>query len=455
MPSWGAEGYVTDFGDVSTEIGEDICGESLKHVTKNGWDKNADDIAWRFLMLCTGGNYDQLEYDVGAHNIRNATEGITAMQFFVKDPPSRDAVYASGRKPFGNKSDVIDALLKGYDMSVVFANEQPTRMDNLNISDSGEVSGQNIWQISAVKKRDHFEFISDSDWGYSLYSTNSYYDISVWKMGEHDYVNRISGYGTLKWFADSCWRHVYTNDENGKRVSGSLDQLTTAVDSGHRVKVIIGNYSIEADNVMTFRGRVIAQTLNEVTKEDAQHLKDDLAWVWKMVHTTGTVRTRSYLVGSATNAGDATEQKTISWFIDTRPWKMVLSQARNGRVKSGSKAELRNAVKNGASVRVAIKACGCNRFSRGGAWRGCKGWFVIGANDVELGPSGDVAAQAVTSVGAEEAGSTDCKIKDDPYRRFMVISTKGGVDIARWRVGQHTSDGHVTEHAKVNWFVSQ
>ncbi|XP_041369916.1 uncharacterized protein LOC121383885 [Gigantopelta aegis] len=239
------------------------------------------------------------------------------------------------------------------------------------------------------------------------------------------------------------------------------------VKSGHRVKIVIGNFSMETDNVRVDRGQVSAQLLNQLSRQDALSFTSDIYWVWQMVHTTETVRTRTYFVGNVTNNGDTLEKKTVNWFVDTRRWKKVLSTKHNGLVKSGSKTELRNVIQNGASVRVALQSFGCSRFRRGQdesdgsseehggqKHRNCKGWFVIRADELELGSSGEVAAQSVMSVSTEAAEWKEFQIKDDPFWRFMVVTIQSRVDVSQWRVGAHIDDGHFSEKAKVNWFVN-
>ena len=162
-----------------------------------------------------------------------------------------------------------------------------------------------------------------------------------------------------EWFADGCCRHVFTHDTKGIRICGSRDALVSALMSGHRVRFQIPEwdyYTVEADNLSVQSGHVTVQALKQVSKNGLTGFNSDSYWYWFMVSTTGTLRATRYNVGEHKHRGDSTYKLTVTWFVDTRVWKHVLSNDASGSVLNGSRLNLVHAVKTGADVQCTLCA---------------------------------------------------------------------------------------------------
>ena len=53
-------------------------------------------------------------------------------------------------------------------------------------------------------------------------------------------------------------------------------------------------------------------------------LLPDTAFQWVIAHTSGTVRSYQYSIGS-TSRKEADDYKDMSWSVDTRPWQVIVT----------------------------------------------------------------------------------------------------------------------------------
>ena len=463
MPTWGTGGFAMDLGDVrelDTSGDSVMCGQTLKHVTKQSWDTFPHLPLWRFFVICTSGEYHELTYDIGRAKKGRDNIQKTGIQWFVKNTPCNEKVVTNENlvnvNPM-NLEDLRRAVLTGYDIRIKTGSGDKTKsvlQNSVEITNGRDVAGQNIWQMVTQFVGKHVEFSDNLKWQFTISSTEGTLDKSLWVVGEHTPAGLDTEDLFGDWYVDPCWQHVYTNDEHGNEVDGSLEFLKVAVDAGHRVKVVIGNLSMEASNVQISTVHVRAQFLDRLTKESPKYFTNEAKYIWQMVHTTGKVLTRKFYVGSTTIDRTNEEMTTIRWFIDSRSWKKVLSTDSTGAITFGSKAELRKAILKGAAVRVAIQVCTLTRATPRSRYRRVCEWMYMNADNVELGPNEEVAAQLTRRVSTKQVNTQESDIKATPSWEFTIVTTKSIIHYAKMRVGEHINDGQVLAYSLVSWFVS-
>ena len=161
-----------------------------------------------------------------------------------------------------------------------------------------------------------------------------------------------------------------------------------------------------------------------------------------MVSTTGTVRATRYNVGQHRHRGDSTYKLTIKWFIDTRSWTHILSNDPSGKILSGDRSTLLDAVRNGADTR-----CVQGIEKQGYAYE---------AQNLAISPDGNnVAAQAISHISMMSAPNPEeVKIQSNAYWWFTIVSTTGLREMSRWTVGEHVDRGHTSDRVGQKWFVN-
>ena len=263
--------------------------------------------------------------------------------------------------------------------------------------------------------------------------------MSRWLVGEHTSPSSDTVDVPSVWYVDSCWKHVYTHDSNGQQLSGSLADLIAAVEAGHRVKLLIGSESIEPSMLVIRNGVVNAVLLDSVSKAGLRAFPSKVYWFWRMVSSTGSEKLVRYNVGDISSLSRSTRTQKMSWFIDERHWQHVLSVSNTGQVQSGSKPDLENAVRSGASVRLIKEISG--------------GYVVLEVDNLAIAFDGNIGAMNVRALGFELDGDSEIDFPASPYWDFTITKTDGSIQVSRWTVGKHTNRGRVPETANIQWFV--
>ena len=124
-----------------------------------------------------------------------------------------------------------------------------------------------------------------------------------------------------KLFHQCCWQHVYTNDENGKRVYGRIENLISALRSGSEVRIEI-NYGkdflliSEANNIWIKDS--VVYTLNSSligVHFQGDRLIFDTYYYWFIVDTNGRMDKIRWNVGEPIMRGHDTQNVPVKWFI--------------------------------------------------------------------------------------------------------------------------------------------
>jgi len=435
-------------------LDDNVFAQLLQSVSKASWDTFQNNAYWFWMIVSTNGLRQMTRYNVGAHVHRGTNTDRVSIKWYVKladilAHPSYSNL-ADGERVEGESCDIETSVQKGHEIRCVSNKGRVSPLHNVAIESIGGegvkfIVGQNVAEVSMSKSGDRYIFQSNAYWLFIISTTKGYRHATRWNVGAHTLRYHNQDTAAFEWFADGCWEEIYYHNENGNAISGSLSALTSAVLSGHRVRVqfVSLHYkTVEPDNLSIRNGHVTAQILKQVSTSSLTRFEDNVSWFWQMVSTTGTVRTTKYLIGRHKHVGDTTETQKLKWFVDSRPWVEVLSVDVDGKVLKGSKQSLKDAVFNdGADVR-----CVHGDAEIGIAYK---------PQNLVLAPDGkNIAAQTLNSVSMEEASDNEYMIKSNAYWYFTIHSTNGKTDVSRWSVGEHVDRGHTTGKAEQKWFVN-
>ena len=304
------------------------------------------------------------------------------------------------------------------------------------------VGGESIWSVSQTAVGDHAEFAGDAFWWFTLWSSEGNVDMSRWRVGEHKSVGQSKAKFEISWYTDTCWQLAYSHDGNGELVDGSLEFLKAAILSGHRVRVVVGPYGIEADNLLIRDGHISAQLLGHVSKKDVDAFQSDVYWFWQHVATTGEVETIRPKVGDAKYKQLSGGRHSIKWFIDTRNWKRRISTFNSKSVSRKAKKDLIESILDGSTVRLIIKIDGRNTMA-------------LQADNLGLNQNmSEVSAQSIRNIGHFYPAGSVREFPSVPYWDLTSLTTFGILVQTRWTVGTYESRGFDVRKVDMEWFTN-
>ncbi|XP_052675053.1 uncharacterized protein LOC128156795 [Crassostrea angulata] len=438
--------YFTSIQSAILTGDENICVQALFHIGKSGYNTFRSDGYWWFLNICTSGHVHVSRWYVGAHTDRGQTKLTYDITWFARSRNCQaKPVYcnlASGWRKCGDVSLLANSVLNGASVKVLSPqNGYITSFTNIAVSgDRLSVAGQYPWHVSQSIVNNHAEFKSNVYWWATIWSTTGRLEMSRWNVGEHTSRGKNSMNTPMEWFVDDCWIQAYSHNRLGHKTDGSLDLLFGAVLAGRRVRVKIGSYIVEADNLYVRNGHVSAQLLGQLSKSSIFDFQTDVYWYWQTASTTGDVETVRYNIGSTHNRGNSADKHAITWFIETRSWSKVLSTSSAGSVTHGSKADLITALQAGSQLRLVVHEA-VDSFS------------IIEADNIAIENS-EVAAQSLKYISDENgSGGIPRQFKTPPYWRFTLTSTDGNQRAVWWKVGDYQSLPVTTWKYPVDWIV--
>ncbi|GFN96563.1 disintegrin and metalloproteinase domain-containing protein 10 [Plakobranchus ocellatus] len=132
--------------------------------------------------------------------------------------------------------------------------------------ETGEVNGQNVLHMGQRYKDGHITFHEVPYQWFSFWSNLGNRDNARWSIKNHTAYRHNADTAALDWYADECWRHVYTNDGNGFPIFGAIEDLVDSVKRGHRVRVRFDDQAAEVSNLRVKGDVVAGQLLQEVTR---------------------------------------------------------------------------------------------------------------------------------------------------------------------------------------------
>ena len=242
----------------------------------------------------------------------------------------------------------------------------------------------------------------------------------------------------LKWFVKpACYKAaVYSNNKAGKRLDGSLSDLTAAVKQGHEVRCVSdGNYAFSLNNIALGKGLVAGQSVEHVSKEfngNRVTFQPNAYWWFTIVTTKGTRDMSRWTVGAHVDRGHSNDRVDLDWFDDTC-WKHLHTHDASGRSVHGLRSTLISAIQSGSRVRFQIPA-----------W----GHYTAEADNLSI-RNGHVTAQALKHVSKASVE----KFQDNAYWYWLMVSTTGTVRANRYNVGAHVHRGDSVNKLEVKWFV--
>ncbi|XP_061188254.1 uncharacterized protein LOC133196360 [Saccostrea echinata] len=440
--------YVSSIQSASLSGDENVCVQALFHVSKNGPFNFQSNAYWWFLMVCTTGNTHMSRWSVGAHVDRGQTKTTYAVTWFArKFSCQTQPLYCnqmSGWRECGDISLLTEAMQNGAGFKAVYLNTgYVSGFTNVQLSNNGQsLAGQYPWHISQTNVGNRIEYQPNAYWWATIWSTSGRLEMSRWNVGEHVSRGHTNENAPMQWFVDNCWTLAYSHNQDGHRLDGSLDFLVGAVLSGRRVRIKIGDtYMVETDNLYVRNGHVSAQLLGHLSKDGAFSFQSDVYWYWQIASTTGNVETIRYNIGSSTSRGDSQGNQSMEWYIETRPWKKVLSTSSTGVVNDGSKSNLINAVQKGSQLRLVIQEAE-------------KSYSIVEADNIAI-EGNEVAAQSIRYISDEDGtGGIPRQFKKPPFWKFTLTVTDGNRRAIFWKVGEHTSLPNALTKNSVDWIVS-
>ena len=286
--------YSTEADNVHV-YSKQVFAQLLQHVSKASWDKFQNNAYWWWVIVSTNGVMQMTRYNVGSSTNRGTNSRKTNIKWYVQTsgfiPKPTYSHLANGNKIQSSFNALEGSVQNGQEIRCVSDKRYSFPLQNVAINSRypGFISGQSLDHISTSTKF----LASNAYWWFTTVTTRGLRDMSRWTVGAHQSRGHNQDTVATDWFADSCWKEVFSHDANGQQMYGSRYKLTSALMSGHRVRFQIPTwnyYTAEADNLFVRNGHVTAQALKHVSKNGLTGFQNDAYWYWLMVSTTGTTR---------------------------------------------------------------------------------------------------------------------------------------------------------------------
>ncbi|GFO34623.1 disintegrin and metalloproteinase domain-containing protein 10 [Plakobranchus ocellatus] len=440
--------------------GDNICGEILSHISTNHHESHVD-AQWRFFLPCTTGSVHVAMYLVESSDFISEETLKVRIAWFVKeiqhDLYNNRPLYAhflDGGSTVGSKDDLLDAATQGKEIRAIMTDRGyafPFQVVAWSKTDR-RVAGQSNKHLSQRYQESDILYNTGTPYmWFSTWTTTGRRDSSRWAVGGVTNRGRGSDYVSLQWFADPCWRHVYTHDAQGVQLRGSRESLVAAIKDGHRVRVVVDDRAMEAAFLRIKNGHVSAYFLDEMSCKggegfDKFDFTTDTYIKFSTAHTTGTFRQYGHFVRNKTNTvNPSLTKQQISWMIDVKPWETILKVSDKGRVTWGSKANVKNAVMKSAALRMAIQ------------FDSTTGTMYLSADNTKVPTAAsdeDSTSQSVRVLGDRPIGDFEFELSPVAFWVFMVVPTTGNVHLSGWQMGKHQRFFHLSVPAQVSWFAN-
>ncbi|KAL9972372.1 hypothetical protein ACROYT_G018657 [Oculina patagonica] len=249
--------YSTEADNVQVH-GDNVFAQLLQHVS-------------------TSGSMQMTRYNMGSNTHRgtNSASMKKSIKWYVQTSgfllmPSYSHL-ADGSKVQGSLNNLESSVQNGHEIRCVSSKRYSFPIRNVAINNQGDkfVSGQSLDHISVSSSSNLIQFQSNAYWWFTVVTTRGLRDMSRWTVGTHQSRGHTQDTVGNEWFADDCWKDVFTHDANGVRICGSRQALVSALMSGHRVRFQVPQwnyYTAEADNLSVRNGHVTAQALKHVNR---------------------------------------------------------------------------------------------------------------------------------------------------------------------------------------------
>jgi len=440
--------------------GDNICAESLSHVAQSGFETVVD-AHWRYFLPCTTGTVHVAQYYVESSEFLSQDSQKVRIAWFAKeiqhDLYNNRPLYAhflDGGSTIGKREDLLDAAKEGKEIRALMTDRGyafPFQVIQWSDTD-GRVCGQSNKHLSQKYSGNDIVFNTQTPYmWFSSWCTTGRRDSSRWAVGGVTNRGRGADYVSLKWFADPCWRHVFTHDKAGNQLRGSRESLVAAIKDGHRVRVTVDGRAMETAFMRVKNNHVSAYFIDELSTKggkgyDQFDFTTDTFYRFSTAHTTGTFRQYGHFVrNTSTTVSPSLTKQKISWFIDVKPWETILKVSDKGAVVWGSKSNVRNAILKSATIRLGIQ------FDQ------LSGTVYLGTDNAKV-PTNvaevDSSVQIVRVLGDRPVDQYEFELSPVPFWVYLVVPTTGEVHLSGWQMGRHHRFFHAKNPAVVVWFAN-
>ena len=215
-----------------------VFAQLLQHVSKASWDKFQDNAYWWWTIVSTDGVMQMTRYNVGSNTHRGTNSGKTSLKWYVQTsgfiPKPTYSHQSNGNKVQGSFNQLTSSVQNGEEIRCVSGKYYSFPLQNvaINSQQTAFIYGQSLDHISAGTKF----LVGNAYWWFTMVTSRGSRDMSRWTVGTHQSRGHNQDTVAIEWFADGCWKEVFSHDANGKQLSGSRYSLTSALLSGHRVR---------------------------------------------------------------------------------------------------------------------------------------------------------------------------------------------------------------------------
>ncbi|XP_059162535.1 uncharacterized protein LOC131945916 [Physella acuta] len=444
--------------DDFTFRGSHMCGSCSWILSDNGTHIETD-ADWLPTLVCTNGEVSRINYtssswtsEVGKIDLDLDGE----VWWYTKPTHSGNgpvySQFVDGSTAYGS----LGKLMKFAKWSELRASMRDRGyafvLQNQKIYNGELITAQSLNHISLRYTENSVKYNEDPYYSwYAVWSTNGRRDVSRWHINTTTLYRHNNDFVSLDWFGDECWRRVYSTDVDGFPTYGSLEELIYMVKLGHRVRVYFDGYNLKANSVRVLKGLVIAQTIEEFARRgaypkfDAPFFDARAKAVYRLIHSTGVVKTYTYTIDDFQPQTKESKTYAIDWLVDTRIWKKVLRTDAFGGNTFGIPLDLEEPVLAGASVRLNIEQ------------DELAGQFFTEADNIRINIyTNEIYAQALKHVSDQKVQTVDEYILQSDLFRWSLMVSSGGVvamNARKLSTRQHLYDA-VSPATNVTWFVN-
>ncbi|CAL1537786.1 unnamed protein product [Lymnaea stagnalis] len=446
--------------DDFTFRGRHLCGSFHSILSDNGThiDTDAD---WMPTLVCTNGEVSRLNYtsanwysDVGTLDMELDGE----VWWYTKPTHCNDndeplySQFVDGSTASGS----LTKLMRYAKWSELRASMRDRGyafvLQNQKVFNDELITAQSLNHYSLRTTQNSVKYNEDPYYSWlAVWSTNGRRDVSRWYLSNTTMYKHNNDFVSLDWYGDECWRRVYSTDKYGFASYGTLDELMYMIKQGHRVRIYFDGFNLKANSVRVLKGLVVAQTIEEFGRRgnypnfDAPFFNTKARAVYRLIHSTGLVKTYMYNIDNFALADKKVDTFPIDWLVDTRQWKKVLRTDAFGGITYGTTRDLEDAVTLSASVRLNIEQ------------DELAGQFFTEADNVRINFfTTEIYAQALKHVSDQKVQTVDEYIlQNDPFRWCLMVSSSGVVAMNARRLSSraHLYDA-VSPATNVTWFVN-
>ncbi|XP_005107615.1 uncharacterized protein LOC101849878 [Aplysia californica] len=422
--------------------GQVICGESMERMSS----PIGSGAEFQPIIVCTNGYVSYLNVSASRWdgNTLATTWPVDLISFKIRDiHPSNQplvSLYLDGSSTYENANMLFKTAFKAEMRGVMRDRGYSFTMDNTHYDfTTGHLNGQSLSHISqSYTPTGNITFRSKPYHWLSSWDTSGRRDSSRFTTGDLQGLKHTNDFVALQWYADLCWTIVYVHDENGNRLEGSLDMLKMYIRMGHRVRVHFDGYTLEANSVLISDDDVIvAQTSAEMarrggTGNDRTFFNTKTRQVYRLVHTTGLIRSLLYFIQTGKLSAKETERWGVAWSVDTRPWNPLVSFNSSNDVTFGDRANLAYAMSSdNLRVKVEIK-------EKEQRLQGRNSELFLEINNVRSPDltvaEPEVIGQSLRTVPYYRASSSDSYYMPlyRPLRQYLEVSSTHGVTMSHF-----------------------